>query len=447
MLRNGWIGRRIAKALSAELLAGAWNKQALLVRTARLLGASASKSQGKLVADVLKATTTAYPPSPEDLIQILLQSKHFGAATTLAAKTWRSLPTIPRRPRFAPAARFAGLDIPKLTTEGDLAAWLELSVEHLEWFADARRQQGRTVIPDLQHYAYHFVPKRNGPPRLIEAPKPRLKAMQRRILNEILDKVPQHECAFGFVAGRSCLDGAQRHAGEALVLTADLTDFFPSTPMGRVHAIFRSLGFPWAVARVLTNLCSTQTPASVFLRLPKEQRPDWSTQRMFQSPHLSQGAPTSPALANLAAFGLDNRLHGLAAAFGGRYTRYADDLACSGDEAFAARAKGLIEAIRSIASGEGYRLNEAKFRRMPQGTRQIVTGLVVNDHINVPRAAFDALKATLHNCARQGPASQNQTGAADFRAHLNGRVGWVEQVNPARGRKLRAMFDQISWRP
>jgi len=35
-------------------------------------------------------------------------------------------------------------------------------------------------------------------------------------------------------------------------------------------------------------------------------------------------------LANLAAFGLDRRLAGLAAALGATYTRYADDLTLSG---------------------------------------------------------------------------------------------------------------------
>lgn len=269
--------------------------------------------------------------------------------------------------------------------------------------------------------------------------------MQRRILSEILCKAPVHDSAFGFIAGRSCIGAAQRHAVEAVVIAADLKDFFTSTPLGRVHAIFRSLGYPWAVARALTSLCSTSTPEAVFLRLPPAQRPDWFTRRLCATPHLAQGAPTSPALANLAAIGLDVRLSGLAAASGGRYTRYADDLAFSGDKSFARRSGRLLAAVERIAADEGYRLNPAKTRIMRAGASQRLTGIAVNAHVNLPRESFDALKATLHNCARHSASTQNHAGHADFRAHLSGRVGWVEQLNPARGAKLRAMFETIAW--
>ena len=90
-------------------------------------------------------------------------------------------------------------------------------------------------------------------------------------------------------------------------------------------------------------------------------------------------------------------------------------------------------------------MNAGKTRIMPRSTRQRVTGIVVNAHCNVGRAEFDALKAVLHNCARLGPAGQNRAGVGDFRRHLDGRVCWVEQVNPRRGAKLRGMFERIGW--
>jgi RNA-directed DNA polymerase len=82
---------------------------------------------------------------------------------------------------------------------------------------------------------------------------------------------------------------------------------------------------------------------------------------------------------------------------------------------------------------------------MRQGVRQHLAGLVTNAKVNVMRTDFDALKATLTNCARQGPASQNREGREDFRAHLTGRVGFVESVNPVRGEKLRRILEQIHW--
>jgi hypothetical protein len=354
------------------------------------------------------------------------------------------MPIVLKPARFAPTS-FAKLDVPKLAAPGDLAEWLGISTDQLDWLSDSKRQHGLTNIPILQNYRYAFAPKKRGPPRLLEIPKPRLMAIQRRILHEILDVVPPHACAYGFVLGRSCLGAAGIHTGESIVLAADLKNFFLNTRLSRVHATFRSLGYPAAVARLLTGLCSSATPKSVFARLPAANRHDWSTQRTYQAPHLPEGAPTSPALANLAAWHLDVRLLGLARSFGANYTRYADDLAFSGDATFAGRTKSFLAAVDGIVRDEGFVLNPAKTRVMRRGARQKVTGMVVNDHVNVPRAAFDALKATLHNCIKNGPAAENRAGLRDFRAHLDGRIGWVENVNPMRAEKLRRMFDAIAW--
>ncbi|MGI9387222.1 MAG: reverse transcriptase family protein, partial [Methyloligellaceae bacterium] len=272
-----------------------------------------------------------------------------------------------------------------------------------------------------------------------------LKTIQRKILRGILDHVPPHECAHGFVLGRSCATAASEHAGEHVVITVDLKDFFPATRLSRVHRTFRSLGYPSQVARALTALCSTITPASVFTRRQVDCEHHWKTRKMFAAPHLPQGAPTSPALANLAAWQLDNRLCGLARSFGVTHTRYADDLAFSGDADLARRGRKFLSLLEKIAGDEGYQLNHRKTRIMRRSSCQRVTGLVVNDHINVSRTAYDELKAILHNCTQTGPAVQNRAGHPDFRAHLDGRITWVESVNRVRGEKLRRKFEQIRW--
>ncbi|GEM_PF-4390178 len=107
--------------------------------------------------------------------------------------------------------------------------------------------------------SYKFAPKKSGPPRLIESPKPQLKAMQRLILGEILSRVPAHDCAHGFVRRHSCLTAAEIHTGEHVLITADLKDFFLNTRLSRVHGVFRNLGYPHPVSRLLTTLCSTST--------------------------------------------------------------------------------------------------------------------------------------------------------------------------------------------
>ncbi len=82
---------------------------------------------------------------------------------------------------------------------------------------------------------------------------------------------------------------------------------------------------------------------------------------------------------------------------------------------------------------------------MRQGVRQHLAGLVVNQSLNVARAEFDRLKAILTNCVRLGPASQNREQHPDFRAHLDGRVGYIESINGAKGERLRRIFEQILW--
>jgi RNA-directed DNA polymerase len=167
--------------------------------------------------------------------------------------------------------------------------------------------------------------------------------------------------------------------------------------------------------------------------------------RRLATPHLPQGAPTSPALANLCAFGLDRRLAGLASSLDATYTRYADDLAFSGGSLLSRRAPDIGRTVGLIAREEGFVLNERKTRAMPRSARQRVCGIVVNERPNVSRRDYDVLKATLHNAARRGPMGENRAAVPDFRAHLLGRISWVESLNPERGRKLRETFDRIDW--
>lgn len=438
--------RLIARELAASLLSGAWSARPLESRAQSYLGSSAKRWQRRLIADVLDTASAGYPPSPDRLARRLLESRHFERAAAVVLRQDTPPPLVLDPPAFAPAPAFASLRPPRLETPGDVAAWLKLPITRLDWLADEKRQHGRTDIPILQHYHYRFSPKRSGgPPRLIEAPKAQLKQVQRRILAEVLDLAPAHPQAHGFVRGRSCLSGAHVHAGEHIVVCADLKDFFPSINAMRVHGLFRSFGFPTAVARLLTGLCTTCTPRSVFDRWTDAERFDWRTRKQFGAPHLAQGAPTSPALANLCAWRLDRRCAGLARVLGGRYTRYADDITFSGDAEFAKKVNALLAALREIVAEEGFALNGRKTRVMRRSAAQRVTGIVVNEHANVSCASYDRLKAILHNCRRRGPRAENRNGCADFRAHLDGRVGWVEQVNPARGAKLRDVFDAIPW--
>jgi RNA-directed DNA polymerase len=161
---------------------------------------------------------------------------------------------------------------------------------------------------------------------------------------------------------------------------------------------------------------------------------------MLRSAHLPQGAPTSPALANLCAFRLDRRLQGLAVSFDVTYARYADDLAFSG-QLSAARSRALIGQVDEIAADEGFRVHPAKLRVRGRSDRQMLAGLVVNQHPAVPRDEYDRLRAILHDAATHGLDSANRDGHPNFAGYLAGRVGWVGHRHPNRAAKLANLLE------
>jgi hypothetical protein len=215
-----------------------------------------------------------------------------------------------------------------------------------------------------------------------------------------------------------------------------------------VCGVFRTAGYPEAVAHCLTAMCVTVVPRAEWDALPRPADPELLRRhhrlgRRLAAPHLPQGAPTSPALASLAATGLDRRLAALAPTLCATYSRYADDLTFSGPADMPAGT--LRRVIGEIAREEGFAVATAKTSVRRSHERELVCGVVVNAHPNVARREFDRLKAVLHDAQRHGPAAANRAGVPDFRANLQDRVAWVAQLNPARGRRLQARLDAIAW--
>jgi RNA-directed DNA polymerase len=326
--------------------------------------------------------------------------------------------------------------LPALETQQDLLRVMEISAEE---FSAVMNQQGAPRIP----YRAVLHEKPNGSLRLIEQPSAALRGLQRKLLFQVLNRVPVHPAAYGFVRGKSVADHARLHTDKAIVIRIDLKDFFPSISPGRVYATFCALGIAPAVARTLCQLTtsalsSEQLRRALFTRFPaapsrvNEYFQTWKS--VFGVPHLPQGAPTSPTLANLAAFRLDQRLTGLAARYDLAYSRYADDLTFSGNISIPAAQKWL-DSVRFIVADEGWVVNERKTRIMPRGGRQRVTGVVVNAFANLGRKDFDLLKAQVHRY------SQLPTRHAALRSQLLGRLAWLGQFHPARAEKLRTQLN------
>lgn len=344
----------------------------------------------------------------------------------------------------APPLGLHQVQLPDWPHSQALAQWLGLSPGGLWRLTRSAPWQRKAPLGE-QHYRCQLLAKRSGGWRLLEVPEPYLMALQRRLLDDLLDRIPPHETACGYVRERSVVDHARAHAGQAVVLKFDLQDFFSSVRASRVHALFTTLGYPDQVARELTALCTMATPEPVLRRLHQQGSLSWPQLQRLREPHLPQGAPSSAALANLCAFKLDLRLDGLAHALGAHYTRYADDIVLSGGTNLRV-AHARIEAwVARITGEEGFTLNLRKSRCVSASVRQSVCGIVVNQRANLPREDFDRLKAVLHQCVRDGPDAQNRDAVPNWRDHLRGRVAWATQLNPGKAQRLQRLFEQIDW--
>ena len=437
-------------ALGRSLLAGDATVEAVHHRVARTLD-----EQSPWVLTLAQRYVKRYALGPRprlrDVVEFLRRDPGLRRAFARPAKSSANPPKIhdwlAAPPQMLPAPAARSWPIPNIESEGELAAWLGLAVGELEWFADLNLLGARCSDQKLRHYHYRILAKDSTSVRLIESPKLRLKRMQQTILAEILNAIPAHPAAHGFVRGRSIRTFAAPHVGRRIVLRMDLRDFFPSLSRSRVQALFRTSGYPERVADLLGGLCTTATPRDIWKQKDIALDPVLLhlVRQRYALPHLPQGAPTSPALANLCAWRIDCRLTGLARAAGAVYTRYADDLAFSGDGSFERCAERFAPHAAAILLEEGLEVHHRKTRVMRRGVRQYLAGLVVNERINVTRADFDRLKATLTNCVKLGPAGQNREGHADFRQHLSGRIAFVAMLNPQKAARLRKIFEQIAW--
>lgn len=432
--------RTKARWLALSIQSGSWDQEAIANRLLRALPPD-YRGLAKLAARLRFNFNESSPPAIDALVSFLLQEPLLVSVFEGAAIKG---PLLDSPVMAAQPEGLITFPLPELTTWSDVSSWLYLSDKELAWFADCRSQQAKVTEKKLHHYRYFWVPKRSGSLRLIEAPKSRLKAIQRKMLQEILNRIPPHPCAHGFSRGRSTKTFVAPHVGQEAVLRLDLKDFFHSVPVARIGALFRSLGYPTTVAWLLQGLCTNS--ASPWLAGKPFEGLLWDERKRLESKHLAQGAPTSAQLANLCTWRLDCRLEGVANRFGFHYTRYADDMAFSGPYRLAKMSEFVEALVGGIAIDEGFRLNHRKTRLRLKSQRQCLAGIIVNETPNCRRADWDRLKAIVHNCRRYGPKSQNVDGHADFKAHLRGRLAYMSWLSPSRGEKLWLLWNKIDWK-
>lgn len=309
-------------------------------------------------------------------------------------------------------AEVAKNKLPPLANEKDVLALLEIAD------AKALRRLCRPGTATGSPYVEFEIDKANGSKRAIAAPRAPLRKVQRAILRQILDKIPLHDAAHGFVKGRSTLTNAKPHEKAALVVKIDLVDFFPTLHFRRVRGIFNQLGYSEKVAHVLASLSTYRPVLDAFVAWPGI---------------LPQGAPTSPALANIACRRMDARLAALTTKCAGRYTRYADDLTFSFDKE-PERLGRFLWWVDQICQQEGFSENARKRRILRKKTQQRITGIVVNSGVFIPRRDRRRFRAMLANVKKNGLEAEAR-GRKDFGAYLLGFAAYVKMVQPELGAK------------
>lgn len=225
----------------------------------------------------------------------------------------------------------------------------------------------------------------------------------------------------GFVAARSIKTNASEHVGRSSLLNIDIHDFFPSITESRVSGLLQTLSIDHECACIIARL------ACRLGRLP-------------------QGAPSSPIISNMICFRMDREYHAFCKGKGLRYTRYADDLTFSTyanprvffSEDVPSTGRVDIEKINpeinDIIIRNGFAINESKLRFSGFRAQKQVTGLVVNDFVNVRRSKVREVRATLHCVKEKGLQeaerilSEKYKRNTSIESHLRGKISWIGSI-------------------
>ena len=232
---------------------------------------------------------------------------------------------------------------------------------------------GSASIIDMANHPHDFyfnfkLPKKSGGYRNISAPYAPLKIKQRWILDNILTKLPSSHNVTSYKKETNIINNASCHYDQKIVLCLDIKDFFPSINTSMVNAIFSGAGYNQQVSALLTKLCILDNS-------------------------VPQGAPTSPAISNLVLKKEDDRIARFIYKHRIHYTRYADDMTFSGDF----NPNMIIKFVEQILDENGFKLNHKKTRIMRKDNRQLVTGIIVNNHsLGASRAIRQQLRKTAY---------------------------------------------------
>lgn len=265
-----------------------------------------------------------------------------------------------------------------MLTYDDLAEAIDVPKQKLTYFAYA--------VSDDKKYVKFSIPKRSGGERIIHAPIKPLKQIQRKIADMLREKYLR-DMPFsnhGYGNSKDIITNASAHFGKRYIFKCDIADFYTSIEGGRIFRVLTSKAFGMSdeVAHIITKLCT-------------------------YCGFLPQGAPSSPIISNIIARRLDIKLMRYAKHTGGIYTRYADDITFSYPTIGQARRcidsdNRITRELDDILLEEGFNLNARKSRLMTRRGRQLVTGIIINEKLNVKRSYIKELRDLLYILNKYG---------------------------------------------
>lgn len=260
----------------------------------------------------------------------------------------------------------------------------EITLEQLRYYRNPNNLRGR--------FRTFEIPKKSGGVRIITAPHDPAYQWILRVLAEMLEHAyTPSEHVMGFVKNRSVQLNAQAHEGKNYVFNLDLKDFFPSIRQARVCARLQCP--PFSLNRELATTIAGLVSMRMELVSPTETHVSYV---------LPQGSPVSPLLTNAICDSLDHQLAGVARRFGLTYTRYADDITFSSMHHVYHTEGVFITELHRIIHRQGFTINDKKTRLQKRGTRQEVTGLVVNQRVNVTKQYIADIRNLLYIWERYG---------------------------------------------
>ncbi len=251
-------------------------------------------------------------------------------------------------------------------------------------------------------------PKGRGGKRVLDIPNYPLKIVQKAILDLYLNKFQENlpQCVHGFRRGveHTIFTNAGMHIDPAAVVKIDLVDFFPSIRTGDV-----------------ISFLSNRAP-SICLPSPVEGEMDIEHKWLMEvavlfarlttwKGRLPQGAPTSPALANLVFAPYDDQIQKWASENNLVYSRYADDLTFSvPSKPFRSRfeekkrllKERALECVSGVLQKSPFRIHHRKTRITLTSGGHEVTGLHVNASVSIPGRVRRRIRAALCNAERMG---------------------------------------------